>query len=63
MVMGDFISLAQLNVPVKVVIFNNGTLGFVELEQKSTVFLDYGTELNNPDFARPGDRYPRDPSL
>lgn len=51
MLMGDFISLTQLNLPVKVVVFNNGSLGFVELEQKSTGFLDYGTELANPNFA------------
>ena len=51
MLMGDFISLTQLNLPVKVVVFNNGSLGFVELEQKSTGFLDYGTELSNPNFA------------
>ena len=31
--------------------FNNGALGFVELEQKSTGFLDFGTELKNPNFA------------
>ena len=31
--------------------FNNGTLGFVELEKKSTGFLDFGTELQNPNFA------------
>ena len=31
--------------------FNNGALGFVELEQKSTGFLDFGTELQNPNFA------------
>jgi pyruvate dehydrogenase (quinone) len=51
MLMGDFISLAQLNLPVKVIVFNNGSLGFIELEQKSTGFLDYGTELSNPNFA------------
>jgi pyruvate dehydrogenase (quinone) len=51
MLMGDFISLVQLDLPVKVVVFNNGTLGFVELEQKSTGFLGFGTELANPDFA------------
>jgi pyruvate dehydrogenase (quinone) len=51
MLMGDFLSLAQLRLPVKVVVFNNGALGFIELEQKSTGFLDYGTELNNPNFA------------
>jgi pyruvate dehydrogenase (quinone) len=32
-------------------VFNNGALGFIELEQKSTGFLDFGTELKNPDFA------------
>src|SRR5215471_12522516 len=51
MLMGDLISLKQLNLPVKVVVFNNGALGFTELEQKSTGFLDFGTELKNPNFA------------
>src|SRR5262249_37563497 len=51
MLMGDIISLVQLKLPVKVVVFNNGALGFIELEQKSTGFLDFGTELANPNFA------------
>jgi pyruvate dehydrogenase (quinone) len=51
MLMGDFLSLTQLGLPVKVVVFNNGALGFIELEQKSTGFLDTGTELKNPNFA------------
>jgi pyruvate dehydrogenase (quinone) len=51
MLMGDFISLTQLKLPVKVVVFNNGALGFIELEQKSTGFLEFGTELANPNFA------------
>jgi pyruvate dehydrogenase (quinone) len=51
MLMGDLLSLKQLNLPVKVVVFNNGALGFIELEQKSTGFLDFGTELSNPNFA------------
>lgn len=51
MLMGDFITLAQMGLPVKVVIFNNGTLGFVELEMKAGGFLNFGTDLNNPDFA------------
>jgi pyruvate dehydrogenase (quinone) len=51
MLMGDFITLAQLGLPVKVVVFNNGALGFIELEQKSTGILDFGTELKNPNFA------------
>src|SRR5260370_18710363 len=51
MLMGDFLSLAQLGLPVKIVVFNNGALGFIELEQKSTGFVNTGTELNNPNFA------------
>jgi pyruvate dehydrogenase (quinone) len=51
MLMGDFLSLVQLGLPVKVVVFNNGALGFIELEQKSTGFLPFGTEFKNPDFA------------
>jgi pyruvate dehydrogenase (quinone) len=51
MLMGDFLSLAQLGLPVKVVVFNNGALGFIELEQKSTGFVNTGTDLNNPNFA------------
>ena len=51
MLMGDFLSLTQLNLPVKIVVFNNGKLGFVELEQMSTGFLTTGTELVNPNFA------------
>jgi pyruvate dehydrogenase (quinone) len=51
MLMGDFLSLEQLGLPVKVVVFNNGALGFIELEQKSTGFLPFGTEFKNPNFA------------
>ena len=51
MLMGDFLSLAQLELPVKVVVFNNSALGFIELEQKSTGFLDFGTGFKNPNFA------------
>ena len=51
MLMGDFISLVQLKLPVKIVIFNNGALGFVELEMKATGFLETGVDLQNPDFA------------
>jgi pyruvate dehydrogenase (quinone) len=51
MLMGDILTLSQHSLPVKVVVFNNGTLGFVELEQKSTGFIDHGTTLVNPNFA------------
>ncbi|AQT94014.1 MULTISPECIES: ubiquinone-dependent pyruvate dehydrogenase [Pseudomonas] len=51
MLMGDFISLAQLNLPVKVIVFDNSSLGFVAMEMKAAGYLDAGTELKNPDFA------------
>jgi pyruvate dehydrogenase (quinone) len=51
MLMGDVLSLVQLKLPVKVVVFNNGALGFIEFEQKSTGFLDFGTKFQNPNFA------------
>jgi pyruvate dehydrogenase (quinone) len=51
MLMGDFLTLVQQKLPVKVVIFNNGTLGFVALEMKAGGFLETGTSLKNPDFA------------
>ncbi|MGU3492506.1 ubiquinone-dependent pyruvate dehydrogenase [Xanthobacteraceae bacterium A53D] len=51
MLMGDILSLRQLNLPVKIVIFNNGLLGFVDMEMKAAGFLNVGTDLQNPDFA------------
>ncbi|MBO9644168.1 MAG: ubiquinone-dependent pyruvate dehydrogenase [Pseudacidovorax sp.] len=51
MMMGDFLSLVQLGLPVKVIVFNNGSLGFVAMEMKSGGYLDTGTDLANPDFA------------
>ena len=51
MLMGDFLSLAQLGLPAKIVVFNNSSLGFVEVEQKSTGVLPVGVELQNPNFA------------
>jgi pyruvate dehydrogenase (quinone) len=51
MMMGDFISLTQLGLPVKIILLNNGTLGFVELEMKAGGFLDSGCDLKNPNFA------------
>jgi len=51
MLMGDFLTLVQQNLPVKVVIFNNSTLGFVAMEMKAAGFLEVGTDLKNPDFA------------
>ncbi|MEO5956287.1 MAG: ubiquinone-dependent pyruvate dehydrogenase [Nitrospiraceae bacterium] len=52
MLMGDLLSLRQLQLPVKLVVFRNDSLGFVELEMKAAGFLDFATELQNPDFAK-----------
>jgi pyruvate dehydrogenase (quinone) len=51
MLMGDILTLRQLALPVKVVIFDNGLLGFVDIEMKATGFLPTGTRLVNPNFA------------
>jgi len=51
MLMGDFITLVQHRLPVKVVVFNNGLLGFVDLEMKAAGLLEAGTRLENPNFA------------
>jgi pyruvate dehydrogenase (quinone) len=52
MLLGDILTLKQLNLPVKLVVFNNSTLGFVELEMKAAGLIDYGTNLVNPNFAQ-----------
>jgi pyruvate dehydrogenase (quinone) len=51
MMMGEFVTLLQTGLPVKIIVLNNGTLGFVELEMKASGFLDSGCDLKNPDFA------------
>ena len=51
MLMGDLITLTQMKLPVKVIIFNNGVLGFVALEMKAAGFVDTNVDLDNPDLA------------
>jgi pyruvate dehydrogenase (quinone) len=52
MLLGDLLTLRQLKLPVKVVVFINSSLGFVELEMKAAGLVDFGTDLLNPDFAK-----------
>ena len=52
MLMGDLLTLGQVGLPVKVVVFNNASLGFVKLEMRAAGFLDRGVDLVNPDFAK-----------
>ena len=51
MLLGDLLSMRQLNLPVKMVVFNNSALSFVELEMKAAGFLENGTTLINPNFS------------
>src|ERR1700730_8022578 len=52
MLMGDLLSLKQLDAPVKIIVFKNDSLAFVELEMKAAGILDFGTDLQNPNFAK-----------
>ena len=52
MLLGDLLTAVQEKLPIKVVVFNNGSLNFVELEQKVDGLLDAYTDLHNPDFAK-----------
>ncbi|MFD3334573.1 pyruvate dehydrogenase [Streptomyces sp. NPDC058700] len=51
MLMGDFLTLVQYDLPVKVIVFDNSSLGMVELEMLVAGLPSYGTTNKNPDFA------------
>lgn len=51
MLFGELITLVQNRLPVKVIVFNNASLNFVELEMKAAGIVNFGTDLTNPDFA------------
>jgi pyruvate dehydrogenase (quinone) len=52
MLLGDLLSLRQLQLPVKMIVFKNDSLAFVELEMKAAGIVDFGTDLQNPNFAK-----------
>ena len=52
MLMGDLLTLRQHQLPVKIVVFKNESLAFVELEMKAAGILDFSTDLHNPDFTK-----------
>ena len=52
MLMGDLLSLVQHDLPVKVVVFNNSTLGMVKLEMQVAGIPDFGTDFKNFNFAK-----------
>jgi len=51
MMLGELLTLRQQELPVKVIVFNNGALAFVELEMKADGIVNFGTDLDNPSFA------------
>ena len=51
MLLGELLTIRQNKLPVKIVVFNNASLNFVELEMKAAGFVNFGTALDNPNFA------------
>jgi pyruvate dehydrogenase (quinone) len=51
MLMGDMLSAVQLDLPIKIVVLNNGTLGYVAMEMKAGGYVDTNVDLKNPNFA------------
>jgi pyruvate dehydrogenase (quinone) len=52
MLLGDLLTVVQENVPIKIVVFDNGKLGFIDIEQKSAGIDPIFTDLKNPDFGK-----------
>ena len=52
MLMGDLITAVSHDLPVKLIVFDNGRLGMVKLEMEQVGLPEFGTVLHNPDFAR-----------
>ncbi len=52
MLMGELLTLQQVKAPVKIIVYQNDALSFVELEMKAVGVISFGTDLVNPDFAR-----------
>ncbi|RAJ85474.1 pyruvate dehydrogenase (quinone) [Chitinophaga dinghuensis] len=51
MTLGDLMTIRQYNLPVKVLVFNNRSLGMVKLEMEVAGLPDWQTDMDNPDFA------------
>lgn len=52
MMMGDLMTIIQYKLPVKIIVFNNRTLGMVKLEMEVAGIPDLETEMLNPDFTK-----------
>jgi pyruvate dehydrogenase (quinone) len=51
MLLGDLLTAVAYELPVKLVVFDNGRLGMVKLEQEQGGLPEFGTKLANPDLA------------
>ncbi len=58
MLMGDLMTIAQYNLPIKLIVFNNHSLGMVELEMQVAGLPDWQTKMTNPDFAMVAEAWP-----
>lgn len=52
MLMGDLLTLAQYELPIKLILYNNSTLGMVKLEMRVAGYQDFGVDVKNPNFAK-----------
>jgi pyruvate dehydrogenase (quinone) len=52
MLMGELLTAVQNHLPVKIVVFNNSALAFVEVEMMAAGIVPFGTDLKNPDFSK-----------
>ncbi len=52
MLLGDLMTISQYKIPVKIIIFNNRALGMVKLEMRVQGYLDWQTDMVNPDFMK-----------
>lgn len=52
MLLGELLTVRQHDLPIKIVVLNNSSLNFVELEMKAAGLPDFGTDLDNPDFSQ-----------
>ena len=55
MLLGDLATIHQYNLPIKIIVFNNRSLGMVKLEMQVAGLIDYQTDMVNPDFAKVGE--------
>ncbi|MDN6678382.1 MAG: ubiquinone-dependent pyruvate dehydrogenase, partial [Yaniella sp.] len=52
MMLGELLTVREHNLPVKIVVYNNSSLNFIELEMKAGGFVPFATDLQNPDYGK-----------